>query len=156
MFDKEVEMRRKAFSLVEVLVVLAILGVLVALLVPAIQAARQASNERRGVAAPEAPTPYVQFVAPEAGTQVVVRNLGSNDRGYWRLVELHQGTQVHVFLQHYDGNNQSMTPVKVIETARLKWAGMSRGGEEHSQCTCEGFDSPSVHSSYRHFMVMWE
>lgn len=59
----------------------------------------------------QASAPQVQMVSSNPGCVLTITALGTNDWGYWRLVELQYNDQKHVYLQHYDRNNQSMTEV---------------------------------------------
>jgi hypothetical protein len=53
--------------------------------------------------------PQVQFAANDNSLKVI--EVGYNDYGYWRVVELTYNNKKMAFLQHYDTNNQSMVQI---------------------------------------------
>jgi prepilin-type N-terminal cleavage/methylation domain-containing protein/prepilin-type processing-associated H-X9-DG protein len=103
-------MKRKGFTLIELLVVIAIIGVLVGLLLPAVQKVREAANrmscmnnlKQLGLAAHNYQSTY-GFLPPQFGTVTVNGVVGTNDASPQALLlpYMEQGNKYNLFNLNY-------------------------------------------------------
>jgi prepilin-type N-terminal cleavage/methylation domain-containing protein len=102
--------KRRGVTVIELLVVLAIIGVLIALLVPAVLQAKAAAERAKG--------PNPEQLQHVEGSSIVHKKFQTNDSGDWYLVEIVYEGEKHVFIDRRDNGHRNLTLMKTIPLNR--------------------------------------